>query len=577
MNTNVSANDYDFVPRLHDRVSASPFYRSKFPDGLDHIEAFGSIPITTKAELRNASITDILAVDRALISHYHESSGTTGQPSSSWFTRNDIIRNAAQINLSGIRLQDTDMVLIRFPYALFLPAFLIQEASYQMNASIIHASSRNNVTTYPKILQLMSTLGVTIFAGLPRELELLAETARLLDYSIPAQFPSLRAIWVAGELLSPKRKLHLEQLWGVPVYNLFGSTETGNIAVMCEEGNLHYSEDEFYIEVLEEDHRSPKPTGERGRAIITTLQHEASPLLRYENGDIVSIQPSQCACGSSKHEIRHYGRLSERIEVHGQIIDSYDIQEAIYGLQPVPVAWRVKECKEDFELMLEFNNEEEADTSHIESYIKTQLGQGFRCTFVSENTLLNRAELLTVDAGRKPQYISKLDDSPEKTMFEEGKTLFLDGGYTKAMELFQEVIKRDAKHADAYAFQAACLGKMIEQGNLLSKVKLLPNLKRSAALAVQMNEFSPLARGVLGLMLLKTPEEFGGDVRRALKQFKLSLYLGSQDPDLWLYLTEANMKLNRISDAKEALQKALQLQPASKTALDLQKKLNKKG
>jgi phenylacetate-CoA ligase len=40
---------------------------------------------------------------------------------------------------------------------------------------------------------------------------------------------------------------------GVPVFNIYGSTETANIASMCEHGVLHVAEQDFVVEVLRED------------------------------------------------------------------------------------------------------------------------------------------------------------------------------------------------------------------------------------------------------------------------------------------------------------------------------------
>jgi phenylacetate-CoA ligase len=561
---------------LEKRLISSPFYRRKFPVGISEFNSFEDIPLTTKEELRSAGSMGLLAVERSLISHYHESSGTTGQPSSSWFTREDVVHNAQQINLSGLKLHKEDLVLIRFPYALFLPAYLIQEASYQCGAGIVPASSRNNVTTYPKILQLMKDLEVTVFAGLPRELELLAETARLLDIDIQTEFPKLRGVWVAGELLTPNRKFHLEQLWGIPVYNLYGSTETGNIAVMCSEGRLHYSEDDYFIEVFDE-HMNTVPQGERGQAVITTLRHEGSPLLRYANGDIISVHPSRCACGSTDQEIRHYGRMSERMNSGNQMMDSYDIQEVLYGLDPVPIAWSVRERDNDCELVLEYSDEQYSNEEKLKQYLYEDLGPGYQPTFVRENSLLDRSELLVSKSSRKPQYFLKMDEIPELMNIEEGQKQFLASDYAKAIENFQQAIKINPEQAEAYAWLAACYGKLIDQGNLLVKISQLPNLKRTAAMAVQKDRFSPMARGVSGLVQLKTPEDFGGNVRQALREFKLSIYLGSLDPDVWIYLAEAYFKLNEGSAAREALKRGLQLQPEHVDALALLKKLDKKG
>src|SRR5690606_3633830 len=136
----------------------------------------------------------------------------------------------------GVRLMPDDLVLIRFPFALALPGFLLQQAAWQCGAGVVPASGRTVMMPYPRVLRLIQRLQVTVLAGLPREMELIAETARLLGIDLIRDLPSVRAILVAGELMGKGRRAHLERLWGVPVYNLYGSTETGNIAAMCEYG-----------------------------------------------------------------------------------------------------------------------------------------------------------------------------------------------------------------------------------------------------------------------------------------------------------------------------------------------------
>lgn len=150
-----------------------------------------------------------------------------------------------QLKECGVRLTSEDLVLIRFPYAMALPAFLMQHAAWQTGAGVVPASGRTVVTPYPRVLSLMKHLSVTVLAGLPREMELLAEAARLGGSEPSKDFPALRAICVAGELMSDKRREHIEKLWSVPVFNMYGSTETANIATMCENGTMHIVELDF--------------------------------------------------------------------------------------------------------------------------------------------------------------------------------------------------------------------------------------------------------------------------------------------------------------------------------------------
>lgn len=395
---------------LLQRLTKSPMYKEKLSSStfsntdLDNIQ---TLPLTTKEDLRKAGIYGHLAVDMVNIAQYHESTGTTGEPSASWFTHEDLAVGGRQLKSCGVGLTATDLVLIRFPYALALPAFLMQQAAWQSGAGVVPVSSRTVVTPYPRVLSLMKRLPITVMAGLPREMELLAEAARLLGMASNTDFPSLRAICVAGELVSPKRKENLEKLWGVPVYNLYGSTETANIAAMCEHGVMHIVEQDFIVEALHEDGLGSVEPGERGYAAITTLSHQGSPLLRYFNEDIISIESSKCHCWRQEHTLNHYGRMKDRIRLGEVTLDAFDLQEAVFSLTPTPDAWKVFEQENGLHFLLDSHD----SGNWIQEIICTQLASHLRIPvtveIVVDDTLLDRVGLMNNVPSTKPIYIHK--------------------------------------------------------------------------------------------------------------------------------------------------------------------------
>jgi len=396
--------EIDFAPLL-EKVQDSPFYKKKFRT-IDAFTSIKDIPFTTKEELRNTSQYDLLAVEKRLISHFHESSGTTGIPSISWYTKGDLETGGKEIAESGIKLTDNDLVLIRFPFSLFVPAFFVLHAAYQTGAGVIPASSRNTVTPYPKVLELMTELDVTVFAGIPRELELLAEAARQMSINLQEAFPHLRGILVAGELLTPKRKAYLEKIWGRPVYNLYGSTETGNIAKMCEYGVLHLSEENYHLEVYEESLEAEKDLGEIGVGVITTLTNQGAPLIRYVTEDLVSLHQSRCECGSHQLELRHYGRTKDCLTIGDNTIGLYELQEAIYSLDQVPIAWKVRETEGGINVVMQFTEPLLLSKGVIQEHlIKNNLPGTI--TLSLDETLFDAYMLLNKEISRKPVYIEK--------------------------------------------------------------------------------------------------------------------------------------------------------------------------
>jgi phenylacetate-CoA ligase len=562
------------------RISKSPLYKEKLA-GYDmesvQLDQILSLPLTTKEDLRSAGVFGHLAVDMKEVAQYHESFGTTGEPSASWFTKEDLETGGRQMRDCGVRLTSEDIVLIRFPYAMSLPAFLMQHASRQAGSTTVPASSRTTVTPYPRVLEIMKRLGVTVIAGLPREMELLAETARLLGSDARSDFPALRAICVAGELMSEPRRNHIEQLWDVPVFNLYGSTETGNIAAMCEQGVMHVVEQDYLIEVLNEDGSAPAAQGDRGFAAVTTLSHQASPLLRYFNEDIITLETCQCICGRSGGSLVHYGRRKERIPFGALVLDSRDIQDAVYSLSPAPDAWKAIEQENGLHFILDSHRSSEWSDEVVPAHLTKLLGVPVTVEFADDGVLLDRGELVRNTSSKKPVYIQKLEPRvPDATsvdllheLLDQGRRKMAERDFHVARALFEKAVALDANSADAHAWLAAAYGCLIEAGIMLEKMRLLPFLENEIMAALEIDSTHPFARRINGARLLNTPDTLGGDPAAAAKEFEYCIEQGMDEADIWVSLGECLIKLEDPEKAKDVLKEALARDPEHEQAKEL--------
>ena len=76
------------------------------------------------------------------------------------------------------------------------------------------------------------------------------------------------------------------------------------VAFECPEQNgLHIWEDYYIVEIVDPQTLEPVPDGEVGELVLTTINREAMPLLRYRTRDLTRILPGECPCG------RHHKRL----------------------------------------------------------------------------------------------------------------------------------------------------------------------------------------------------------------------------------------------------------------------------
>lgn len=99
------------------------------------------------------------------------------------------------------------------------------------------------------------------------------------------RFPSLRFILCSYEFESVVHRRILQRVFGVPVFNLYGSTETGHLLMEDEAGRQVPSCETAALELVERD------AAGIGELVVTTLTNDYMPLIRYRIGDLVEAGP----------------------------------------------------------------------------------------------------------------------------------------------------------------------------------------------------------------------------------------------------------------------------------------------
>jgi phenylacetate-CoA ligase len=178
---------------------------------------------------------------------------------------------------------------------------------------------------------------------------------------------------LAGELVSPMRKKHLEKIWGVPVYLFFGSTETGGLFMTCEHGNYHLTHPNVKVEVVD-DKGELLEKGNKGNAVLSTAR-EGMPLLRYYNHDVIELRESDfCSCGNPHPVMIHYGRKDDMVAVGKEMVSFYELQEAVYSLNTVPFMWKVKTVKDKIVFIFQYVHDLTSSFKDIKDELTFKLG-----------------------------------------------------------------------------------------------------------------------------------------------------------------------------------------------------------
>ena len=98
------------------------------------------------------------------------------------------------------------------------------------------------------------------------------------------KFPSLKFILCSYEFVSVVHRRILARVFGVPVFNLYGSTETGHLLMEDESGRMKSGYDTAFLEIMDADACGV------GELIVTTMTNDYMPLLRYRIGDLAEKQ-----------------------------------------------------------------------------------------------------------------------------------------------------------------------------------------------------------------------------------------------------------------------------------------------
>ncbi|KFN11274.1 phenylacetate--CoA ligase family protein [Paenibacillus macerans] len=101
-----------------------------------------------------------------------------------------------------------------------------------------------------------------------------------------------------AEGLSENQRKYIEEVFNCKVGNMYGLRECWGVAYSCKENNLHVTDDNVFVEVLDNKGSHVKP-GETGEVVITSLNSLSFPLIRFSTGDFATFLDFKCSCGNN--------------------------------------------------------------------------------------------------------------------------------------------------------------------------------------------------------------------------------------------------------------------------------------
>ena len=313
-----------------------PFYKKSFdeagfdPYSVKSLDDVARIPFVQKQDLRDAYPYGMLAVPLKDVREIHMSSGTTGIATVGAYTEHDIKiwGECFSRAVDYAHGDENDVMQICYGYGLFTGGLGAHYGSISAGCATIPISAGNT----ERQIRILREMGPTILACTPSYAMHIADTAIEMGLD-PARDFNLRAGIHGAEPFSDNFRRDLERKLGYHVLDIYGLTETmgPGVAIECwEQQGLHIAEDHFYPEIINPETGEVLPDGEWGELVITTLDREASPVVRYRTRDITRIIPGECPCGRTHRRIdRIHGRTDDMLIIRGVNVFPSQIEDVM--------------------------------------------------------------------------------------------------------------------------------------------------------------------------------------------------------------------------------------------------------
>jgi phenylacetate-CoA ligase len=363
------------LEHAHARV---PLYRAKFdaagvkPAHLHSLADLSRFPFTTKADLRESYPFGMFAVPLDQVLRLHASSGTTGKPTVVGYTRADLDcwsdLMARSMACAGIR--PGDIVHNAYGYGLFTGGLGIHYGAERLGCTVVPASGGAT----ERQVTLINDFGAHALGATPSYALRIAEVASSMGVDLRRS--SLRIGLFGAEPWSEALRRELEERLGLKAMDLYGLSEVLGPGVACEchaQAGLHGWEDHFLFEVIDPDTLAPRPMGETGELVITTLTKQALPMIRYRTRDITRLSDEPCPCGRTHVRImRVTGRNDDMLIIRGVNVYPSQIEAVLLGFPALAPHYQIVLTREGALDAMTVEVELAADAREVDRGAKAQ-------------------------------------------------------------------------------------------------------------------------------------------------------------------------------------------------------------
>ena len=329
-------------------LERSAFYREKLgaagissAEDARGLEDIARLPLTEKSEVKATATAENpigahLCVAREEITRIYSTSGTTGTPSYIPLTKGDldnwVTGSARSYSASGV--MPGERIVSTYNAGPFVAGAAL-DAFERIGLSHIPVGTGNT----ERLMLAVELLDPETVVLTPSYAAYLLEWAADRDKNLRGS--SVRRVLVAGEPGGgePALRAKLEEGWGAKVTEAMGIGDIGaSLWGECEEQQgMHLGARGFvHAELIDPESGEAREIsdGASGELVLSHLQHQAAPLLRFRTRDHVELWTSPCPCGRTSPRVRCVGRTDDMLIVRGVNVFPSAVREVVNAFAP---------------------------------------------------------------------------------------------------------------------------------------------------------------------------------------------------------------------------------------------------
>ena len=388
-----------FMQQISTRI---PHYRDWFarhgiaPDSIRSRADLARLPTLDKPTIRAHG--EAMKAPGAALKRFN-TGGSSGQPLIFWLNErisHDVAAKWRATRWWDVDIGDPELVLWGSPIEVNTQDRIKQIRDHLLRTELVPAFDLAE-SGIRHFLEVYARMRPRMLFGYPSAL---ARIARFVaDQRIVIDNSRLKVAFVTAERLYPEQRELIQQVFGAPVANGYGSRDAGFLAHECPHGGMHIMAEDVIIETLDSDGKPTAP-GVAGEVTVTHLRTSDFPFVRYRTGDVAVLSQQTCACGRGLPLLANIeGRTTDFVVSEtGTVMHGLALIYVVREIDGVESFRIIQHSRTELEVLLVTTSWDDDRQQRVINGMQARLGQGVQVT-------VSRVEHIPTEANGKFRYI----------------------------------------------------------------------------------------------------------------------------------------------------------------------------